>query len=152
MPGQLFREGLRLILSREEGIELVGEAADGPQTLEVVSNLKPDIVLLDITMPGMDGIEVIRPIKEKSPETKPLMLTAAMDEAMIFRALKAGAKGYLSKDASVSDLIRAIQAVHQGELWVERKLLARFVEGEAVAEVRGAARPGRTKEALTAGR
>lgn len=146
---RLFREGLRLILSREGGIDIVGEATNGLQTIEVVSDLQPDVVLLDITMPGMDGIEVIRPVKEKSPETKPLMLTARMDEPMIFKALKAGAKGYLSKDACVSDLIKAIQAVHQGELWVERKLIARFVDGEAGAEVKGEDRPGRPREALT---
>lgn len=87
---RLFREGLRLILSGEAGVEIVGEAATGLEAIEVVSNLKPDVVLLDITMPGMDGIEVIRPIRQTSPQTKPLMLTASREEAMIFKALKAG--------------------------------------------------------------
>jgi DNA-binding NarL/FixJ family response regulator len=146
---RLFREGLRLILRQEKGIKIVGEAATGPQTIHVISELKPDIVLLDITMPEMDGIQAIQPIREKSPKTKPLMLTASMDEAIIFKALKAGAKGYLSKDARISDLIRAIHAVHQGELWIERKLMARFFDEEAVADPGEEDQHLRTKEGLT---
>jgi DNA-binding NarL/FixJ family response regulator len=146
---RLFREGLRLILRQEKGIKIVGEAATGPQTIHVISELKPDIVLLDITMPEMDGIQAIQPIREKSPKTKPLMLTASMDEAIIFKALKAGAKGYLSKDARISDLIRAIHAVHQGELWIERKLMARFFDEEAVADPGEEDQHLRTKGGLT---
>jgi len=146
---RLLREMLRLTLRREKGIEIVGEAANGLQTIDVISELKPDIVLLDTSMPEMDGIKVLPAIREKSPKTKALMLTADKDEAMIFKALKAGAKGYLSKDVSISDLIKAIQAVHKGELWVERKLMARFFEGEAVADPKGEGRPGKKKEGLT---
>ncbi len=145
---QLFRAGLGLLLSSEEGIALVGEAADGLETIEVVSTLQPDVVLLDITMPGIDGVGIIRPIKQQSPATKPLMLTAARDEGLILKALRAGAKGYLSKDTTVSHLTKAIQAVHEGELWVDRKLVARFVEQEVVAELRENG-PRRTQEALT---
>lgn len=146
---RLFREGLHLILRQEKGIEIVGEAATGPKTIDVISDLKPDVVLLDITMPEMDGIQAIPPIREKSPKTKALMLTASMDEAMIVKALQAGAKGYLSKDASISDLIKAIQSVHQGELWIERKLIARFFDGETVADSTRGDRHGATKEGLT---
>ncbi len=145
---QLFRAGLGLLLSSEEGIALVGEAADGLETIEVVSTLQPDVVLLDITMPGIDGVGIIRPIKQQSPATKPLMLTAARDDDLILKALRAGAKGYLSKDTTVSHLTKAIQAVHEGELWVDRKLIARFVEQEVVAELRENS-PRRTQEALT---
>lgn len=127
---RLFREGLGLLLSRETGIQVAGEAANGVQAIDLVSDLKPDVVLLNITLLGTDGSEVIAPIRRNSPETKPLLLTAAIDDAMIFKTLKAGAKGYLSKDASVSDLVKAIQAVHRGELWVERKLIGRFFGGE----------------------
>jgi two-component system NarL family response regulator len=77
------------------------------------------------------------------------MLTVAADEPTIFKALKAGAKGYLSKDVSISDLIKAIQAVYKGEFWVERKLIARFFEGEAIARSREEGRPERPKEVLT---
>ncbi len=145
---QLFRAGLGLLLSSEEGIALVGEAAHGLETIEVVSTLQPDVVLLDITMPGIDSVGIIRPIKQQSPGTKPLMLTAARDDDLILKALRAGAKGYLSKDTTVSHLTKAIQAVHEGELWVDRKLVARFVEQEVVAELRENRR-GREQEALT---
>jgi DNA-binding NarL/FixJ family response regulator len=128
---RLVREGLRRILAAEAHVEIVGEAADGLQAIGVVSDLKPDVVLLDINMPEMDGIEAIPAIREESPEIKPLMFSAYMDEATIFRALKAGAKGYLLKDAASCDLIKAIQAVHRGEVWVERELMARFIDEEA---------------------
>jgi DNA-binding NarL/FixJ family response regulator len=146
---RLLREMLRLILRQEKSIKIVGEAANGLQTIDVISNLKPDIVLLDIIMPEMNGLEVLPAIREKSPKTKALMLTVAADEPTIFKALKAGAKGYLSKDVSISDLIKAIQAVYKGELWVERKLIARFFEGEAIVRSREEGRPGRPKEVLT---
>ncbi len=145
---QLFRAGLRLLLNSEEGIALVGEAAHGLETIEVVSTLQPDVVLLDISLPGTNGIGVLRTLKEKSPATKPLLLVTTRDEELIFTALRAGAKGYLSKDTTVSHLTKAIQAVHEGELWVDRKLVARFVEQEVVAELRENS-PRRTQEALT---
>ena len=146
---RLFREGIGRILRDEKGIEIVGEAVNGLQTINVVNDLKPDVVLLDIRMPEMDGIQVISPIRQKSPNTKALMLTATMDEAKIFKSLKAGAKGYLSKDASVSDLTKAIKAVHRGELWIERKLMSRFFDQEAIADSKGANAHGKTKEGLT---
>ena len=146
---RLLREMLRLTLRQEKSIKIVGEAANGLQTIDVISDLKPDIVLLDIIMPEMNGLEVLPAIREKSPKTKALMLTVAADEPTIFKALKAGAKGYLSKDVSISDLIKAIQAVYKGEFWVERKLIARFIEGEAIARSREEGRPGRPKEVLT---
>jgi len=130
---RLFREGLRLILAREEEIAVVGEASDGQKTVDLAGRLKPDVALLDITMPLMTGIEIILPIRQRSPKTKSLMLTASQDEAKIFGALKAGAKGYLSKNTSARDLIKAIRSVHQGEMWVERKLIARYFETEANA-------------------
>jgi len=145
----LFREMLRLTMRREGGIKIVGEAANWRQTIDVISDLKPDIVLLDSTMPEMDGIEALPAIREKSLKTKVLMLKANKNEAVIFKALKGGAKGYLSKDVSISDLIKAIKAVHIGELWVERKLMARFFDREALADSKGEVRAGRPKKVLT---
>jgi two-component system NarL family response regulator len=145
----LFREMLRLVLRREGSIKIVGEAVDMRQTIDVTDNIKPDILLLDGTMPKMDGIEILSEIREKSLKTKALMLTANKDEATIFKALKGGAKGFLSKDVSISDLIKAIQAVHNGEVWLERKLIARFLEGEALANSRGESRAGSQKKMLT---
>lgn len=146
---RLFREMLRLTMRREGDIKIVGEAANRRQTIDVISDLKPDIVLLDSTMPEMDGIEVLPAIREKSLKTKALMLTANKDEAVIFKALKGGTKGYLSKDVSINDLIKAIKAVHIGELWVERKLMARFFDREAIADSKGEGRAGRPKKGLT---
>jgi len=145
----LFREMLRLTLRREGGIKIVGEAVNVRQTIDLISELKPDIVLLNSTMPEMDGIEVLPEIKEKNQKTKALMLTANKDEATIFKALRGGAKGYLSKDVSISNLIKAIQAVHKGELWVERKLMARFLEEETIANSRREGRAGKLKKVLT---
>ncbi len=146
---RLFREGIRQILRQEKGIQIVGEAVNGLQTINVVKDLRPDVVLLDIAMPEQDGIQVILPITQKSPKTKALVLTSSTDEAMIFKSLKAGAKGYLSKDSSVSDLTKAIKAVHQGELWIERKLMARFFDEEAIRDSKGGIPHGRTEEGLT---
>ncbi len=145
----LFREMLRLTMRREGSIKIVGEAANWRQTIDVISDLKPDIVLLDSTMPEMDGIETLPAIREKSLKTKALMIKANKNEAVIFKALKGGAKGYLSKDVSISDLIKAIKAVHIGELWVERKLMARFFDREAIADSKGEGRAGRLKKVLT---
>ena len=145
----LFREMLRLAMRREGSVKIVGEAANGRQTIDVISDLKPDIVLLDSTMPEMGGIEVLPVIREKNLKTKALMLTANKSETVIFNALKGGAKGYLSKNVSISDLIKAIQAVHKGELWVERKLMARFFDKEAVANPKQESRAGRPKMVLT---
>ena len=146
---QLFRTGLRLILDSEAGIALGGEAADGLETIEVVSTIQPDVLLLDISLPGTNGIGVLQTLKEKSPATKPLLLVTTRDEGLIFTSLRAGAKGYLLKDTTVANLTKAIQAVHEGELWVERNLLARFVEAETTAEVQEENRQDGTQQALT---
>ncbi len=147
---RLFRTGLRLILSREDQIEIVGEAADGLQTIEVATHVQPDVVLLDATMPRLDGIGVIASLRQKSPAVKPLMLVGVRDEGLIFKALRAGAKGYLSKDTAVPDLVKAIETVYHGELWVERKLIARFFEVIGPTGVVRVDLPGRTSQELTA--
>ena len=146
---RLFREGLCLILKHEESIQIIGEAVNGLQTVNVVKDLKPDVVLLDIRMPEMDGIQIIPSIRHKSPKTKALMLTNTMDEDRIFKSLKVGAKGYLSMDSSASDLTKAIKAVQRGELWVERKLMSKFFDNEASNNSNGANPRKKTLEGLT---
>ena len=145
----LFREGLRLILSVERSFEIVGEAANGLQAIDVISGLKPDVVLLDITMPELSGIEVIPIIKQKSPGTKALMLTASKDETKILKSLKAGAKGYLSKNITISGLIKAIKVINKGQLWVERELVARYFNGDIIADIGREGRQEKMNEALT---
>jgi DNA-binding NarL/FixJ family response regulator len=115
----------------------------------LISELRPDVVLLDISSPKIGGIEVIASIKHESPDTKPLMLSAARDEAMIMEGLKAGAKGYLSKDATASDLFRAIHALYEGDVWIERKLIAKFIDGVAIADFQTQRPKDRAKEGLT---
>jgi DNA-binding NarL/FixJ family response regulator len=147
---RLFREGLRLMLARDESIDVVDEAANRVQAIDLVRDFQPDVVLLDIILPEIHGIGVFRQIREESPKTKPLVLIPPKeDETMIFKALKLGAKGYVSKDATVSDLIKAIRAVYQGDVWVERKLITRFFDAQDMAHFQGEQQEGRTKEELT---
>ena len=131
---RLRREGLGLMLGDENGIEVVGEAVNGVQAINLVDDLKPDVVLLDISLPEIDGIGAVLPIRQKNPHTKALMFAPDSDEGVIFKLLKAGAKGYISDDSAVSDIPKAIRAVHRGELWVERKLMSRYFDHEGLAD------------------
>ncbi len=126
----LFREGLKAILQKEASVELVGEAVNGPQALAVVKKGKPSVLLMDISIPEMNGPDDIAAIREAGFETKVLIISGSMDHEMIFRSLKAGAKGCISKDVTSEQLLKAIQAVKQGELWVQRKMMARFFDEE----------------------
>ena len=146
----LYREGIRRILNEEKCFEIVGEANNGFQAIDVISDLKPDVVLLNINLPGLDGVQLIPIIKQKSPGTKALMLTSSEDEAKILKALQAGAKGYLSKDTSTSSLIKAIKVVHKDQLWVQRKLVARFFNGDFNDDLDRDSQQKNTKEILTA--
>jgi two-component system response regulator DegU len=146
---RLIREGLSMMLQREENIDIIGEAVNGLQTINIVKDLKPDVVLLDIKMPEMDGIQVLPSIRNKSPKTKTLMLTSTNDEDRIFNSLKFGAKGYLSMDSSAADLTKAIKAVQRGELWMERKLMSKFFENEAAKNSNGKNPRKKTLEGLT---
>ena len=128
----LVREGTRQLLDRHEDLEVIGEAADGVEAVELVRRLKPDLAILDIAMPRMGGIEATKRIKEISPSTSILILTAYDDDQYVFALLEAGAAGYLLKDVSADELVRAIRAVHAGEPVlhpaIARKVLARFAE------------------------
>jgi len=126
----LFREGLKAILQKEGSIELVGEAVNGPQALTLVKTCKPSVLLMDISIPEMNGPNDIAAIREAGFETKVLIISGSMDHDMIFKSLKAGAKGCVSKDVSSEHLLKAIQAVKEGELWVQRKMMAMFFDEE----------------------
>lgn len=147
---RLVSEAFRVSLNSEDGIEIVGEAGHGLQPIDRIQDLKPDVILLDISTSEMDGIELIRTITQQCPEAKLLILTATRDEPMIVTALSAGAKGYVSKNASVADLRKAIRAVHLGDMWVERKLVARLLGREAFADVSGGNAHGPANGVLTA--
>jgi NarL family two-component system response regulator LiaR len=123
----IVREGLRGLIETEEGMELVGEAADGVEAVLQARLLRPDVILLDLVMPHKDGIEAIRDIRRENPQARILVLTSFAADDKVFPALKAGALGYLLKDASPQELLRAIRDVHGGESSVHptvaRKLL-----------------------------
>src|ERR1039458_6836765 len=111
----IMRRGLRLLLERQPGFEVIGEAADGRQAVERAEAAKPDVVVLDIAMPNMSGIEAAQRISASLPQTAIVILSMHSDEGYVLRALKAGAKGYVLKDSAENDLIEAIKAVSSGK-------------------------------------
>lgn len=127
----VVREGTRRILEQEPDLEVVGEAGDGEETVTMATGLKPDVAIVDISMPKLDGIEATRQIKASSPSVTVLILTAYDDEQFIFSLLEAGAAGYMLKSVRGRELIDAVRAVHAGESvlhpLIARKVLNRFV-------------------------
>ena len=111
----LVREGTKQMLEGQSGIEIVGEASDGEQAIRLVATLDPDVVLMDIAMPVLNGIEATRRIKQDSPRTSVLVLTAYDDDQYIDALLDAGAAGYLMKNVSAEELARSVRAVAEGE-------------------------------------
>lgn len=111
----LMRDGTRHILEQCPDLKVVGDAEDGEQALELVERLQPDVLILDIRMPKLNGVEVVRQMKERSPGTEALVLTAYDDDDYIIAMMAAGALGYLLKTARPSELIDAVQRVHRGE-------------------------------------
>jgi DNA-binding NarL/FixJ family response regulator len=127
----LFRQGLHQILVAGAGVNVVGESATGPETINMVRHHKPDVTLLDLFLPPSDAAAIIPTLRKESPGTRPLVLTATQDESMVVKALRAGARGYISKNASVSELTKAIHSVHQGEMWIERRMMTRYLNLES---------------------
>jgi len=128
----VMRAGLRLLLNGQEDMQVVDEAGDGWQTVEKAVALKPDIVLLDITMPGLSGLEAARQIRQRAPEVKLLVLTMHDDEAYLRQFLQIGATGYMVKKAADTELVDAIRAVHRGESFIHpsltRVLIDRYLQ------------------------
>jgi DNA-binding NarL/FixJ family response regulator len=127
----VMRAGLRLLLERQPDMAVVGEAEDGRRTVELADTEKPDVIVMDIAMPSLNGIEATRQIAAKRPETAVVILSMHSDESYIMRALKAGAKAYLLKDSAEADLIRAVHAVREGKSFfspaVSKMLLEDYV-------------------------
>ncbi len=118
----VLREGMRLLLERQPGFEVVGEASDGRETISLVEDQHPDVVIMDIAMPNLNGIEATRRITERSPRVGVVILSMHHDESYVIRSLKAGARAYLLKDALKTELVAAIQAVAQGRSFFSPKV------------------------------
>lgn len=114
----IVRAGVRLLLESQDDLEVVGEAMDGRQAVEMVRDLKPDVVLMDVAMPGMNGLEATQRIKESFPKVQVLALTMHEDERYFFQILQLGASGYVVKGASPADLLAAVRAVAQGQAYL----------------------------------
>lgn len=123
-----YREGVRAFLENESDIEVVGEAGNGEEVLAMTAELKPDIILMDLKMPGINGIEATRRIHETDPEIGVLTLTMFDDDDSVFAAMRAGARGYLLKDAGKNQVIRAIVAVKGGEAIFSPAIAGRMIK------------------------
>jgi two-component system response regulator DevR len=121
---EMVREGLKAILVTEPDFSIVGDAANAEQALELIESLRPDIVLLDVRLPGVSGIEVCRIVTEQYPETAVIILTTFTEEQIIAQCIQAGAKGFILKDVERFDLKRAIRAVARGEAAIDTKAAA----------------------------
>ena len=133
----IVREGLKHVLEQSGEFEVVGQAADGEEAVRVAAEVSPDVVVMDVMMPGKDGVEACREIMEAAPETRVLMLTVANEETAVLEAVAAGATGYLQKETDRERLLSTVRGVFRGEL----RLPAEAVRG-VIAAVRGVAEAG----------
>ncbi len=124
----LFRRGLRRILGDYDDLDVIGEATDGQEAVALAGRLHPDIVLMDVGMPGMSGPEATHLIRTAHPETQVIMLTVSDRDEDLFTAIKAGARGYLLKNAETADLLEAIRCVHIGEAMIAPSMAVRLLE------------------------
>lgn len=125
----ILREGLRALLSSQENLEVVGEAEDGREAIRQVEKLTPDLILMDLSMPKMNGIEAIREIRRRVPETRILALTVHKAEEFILEVLQSGADGYIPKDASSSELMMAIKSILMGKRYLSPSVSNVVIEG-----------------------
>jgi two-component system response regulator NreC len=151
---QIVRAGLRMLFQAEADMEIVGEVSSGDEAIQAVRDLKPDVVLMDVVMPGMSGIEATRRIKETSPEVAVLALTMHEDEQYFFEMLNAGASGYVPKRAAPDDLVSAIRVASQGNVFLYPTMAKLLVKDFLHRSEAGTTPPGeeltaREREVLT---
>jgi len=123
----LFRSGVRNLLKTTDDLEVVGEASSGDEAVELAEALRPDVILMDIRMPGLNGIEATRLIKERFPSIEVLMLTMFQDDQSVFTAMRAGAKGYVLKDADETELLQSIRMVGSGGAVFSSDIASRMI-------------------------
>ena len=124
----VVREGLRAFLQTQEGIEVAGEAADGREAVEASARLRPDVILMDLVMPELDGVAAMRVLRERVPDARVIVLTSFLDDDKLLPAIRAGAAGYLLKNTEPKELARAVRAAHAGEALLDPVVAARLVE------------------------
>jgi two-component system, NarL family, invasion response regulator UvrY len=122
----LVRNGLRTLLSAVKNIQIIGEAGTGKEGIELVRRLDPDMILLDLRLPDMDGLTIAKRLLRKNPEINILVVSANIQDLTVLRLLETGVKGYISKGAAPIELMQAIQAVHNGERFISAKLASRL--------------------------
>jgi two-component system, NarL family, response regulator YdfI len=145
----VVRTGLRLMLGMGEGMELVGEAADGVAAVHLVSELLPDVVLMDVRMPAMDGLEAIEQIRAKFPHIAIIVLTTYNDDELILRSLQAGARGYLLKDSGLEMVLHAIERAARGEMLIQPDVMQRVLDYAAHRNAPASSPPGISEVQLT---
>ncbi|HEX2042025.1 MAG TPA: response regulator transcription factor [Acidimicrobiales bacterium] len=138
---ELFRRGMQTVLATEAGFQVLAQAADGEEAVTKVAELAPDVVLMDVRMPGIDGIEAARRIRQATPSTRVVMLTISDEEDDLYDAVRAGANGYLLKDASLQDVAAAVRAVARGESLISPSMASKLL-AEFTAVTGGAESPG----------
>lgn len=132
----LFRQGIKKLLELESGINVVGEASDGQEMLDKLKKAGPDVILMDMGMPNMDGATATYKVKKILPGVKVIILTVYEDEAHIFQAIKSGAIGYLLKDVSLDELIEAIYSVYKGEALIQPVVATKVLKEFAMLDKR----------------
>lgn len=138
----IVRQGLRTFLELQDGIVVVGEAADGAEAARLAAGLQPDVILLDLVMPGVDGVAAMGLLKEAGSAARVLVVTSFTDRRMIVPAIRAGARGYVYKDVDPQALATAVRAVHAGHVLLEPEVAAALLDGGA------ASGPGRAEDAV----
>jgi two-component system, NarL family, response regulator NreC len=144
---KILRQGIRSLLAPQPDFEVVGETADGPETLKETFKLKPDVVLMDIGMPNLNGFEATRQIKKKLPEVKVLFLTMYQDDEYVLQALHSGASGYVLKDVAVEELVTAIRAVNNDQYYLSPSISRTVIDAYLRKTEKGEKEPS---ELLTA--
>jgi DNA-binding NarL/FixJ family response regulator len=125
----LVREGIRSLLERAGDVEVVGEASDGEQAVRLVRELKPDLLLIDLSMPRLNGIEALQRLREENSTTRVLVISMHKDESIVLRALRAGAKSYLLKESFKEELYFAVRSAARGEIYLSPKLAGMMLNG-----------------------
>lgn len=124
---ELFRRGLRMVLEDEHDIDVIGEAGDGKTAVQMVRDEAPDVVVMDVRMPVMSGIDAARQMKDENPSVKVLMLTISDDEDDLYQAIKAGANGYLLKEISIDEIGNAVRSVHGGQSLISPSMASKLL-------------------------